>query len=92
MVARPFKTVFGALILSAALAACGSASTPNAAPSSAGSIAPPSTTAPTSSTATSAPTTFDSTLRPSGGALVPARDRPGHGLTLRPEAESYRTA
>jgi len=35
---------------------------------------------------------FDGTLDPSGGAVQPARDRSGHGLTLRSDgaAEDYR--
>jgi L-alanine-DL-glutamate epimerase-like enolase superfamily enzyme len=36
---------------------------------------------------------FDGTLPPTGGALIPDRDRPGHGLALRRErAERYRVA
>jgi len=34
---------------------------------------------------------FDGTLDPAGGALVPDRSRPGHGLTLRAEAARFRT-
>ena len=35
---------------------------------------------------------FDGTLDPEDGALRPDPTRPGHGLTLRPEAERWRTA
>lgn len=35
---------------------------------------------------------FDGTTAPVGGAMEPARDRPGHGMWLRePDAERYRT-
>ena len=34
---------------------------------------------------------FDGTLDTAGGALVPDRSRPGHGLTLRAEAARFRT-
>ena len=36
---------------------------------------------------------FDGTLSPTGGALIPAKDRPGHGMTLRSNAaDCYRVA
>ena len=36
---------------------------------------------------------FDGALLPAGGALIPPREQPGHGMAFRPDAASrYRVA